>query len=224
MDALNDWIDSILPVAGSPWVFAIVFVLAMLDAILPVLPSESVVITFAVLSASGGEPNVLLLIAAAAAGAWAGDNLAYSLGRWAGPFAERKLLHGEKGRQGREKAEDWLKRYGGVMIVAGRYIPVGRTAVSVTAGLVRYPRPRFMLWDALAAVLWAAYSTLIGYWGGSVFKDNTVLGVLLGLGVALAITGIIEVVRRIVSWRRGARARSGKQSGKRPGERPGHEG
>ena len=68
-------------VAGaSGWAYAVVFLVAFLDAILPVVPSETVVITAGVVAA-GGDLRLGLIIVMAAGGAFAGDNFAYFPGR-----------------------------------------------------------------------------------------------------------------------------------------------
>ena len=75
---------------GSPWVYAALFAFAALDGFFPLVPSESLVITAGVFAASG-EPILPLVILAAAAGAFAGDHVAYLVGRTAGGrLAERR--------------------------------------------------------------------------------------------------------------------------------------
>ena len=65
---------------ASGWAYGVVFLLALLDVIVPVVPSETAVITAGVVAATG-DLNLGLIIVAAAAGAFAGDNLAYGVGR-----------------------------------------------------------------------------------------------------------------------------------------------
>ena len=65
---------------ASGWAYAVVFLLALLDAILPVVPSETAVITAGVVAGSG-RLSLPLIVASATAGAMAGDNTAYLVGR-----------------------------------------------------------------------------------------------------------------------------------------------
>ncbi len=67
--------------AGSPWVLAAVLTLAALDAFVPPLPSESVVIGLSAIAADTGHPNRWALFACAVVGAFLGDNLTYTMGR-----------------------------------------------------------------------------------------------------------------------------------------------
>src|SRR5215471_9601509 len=116
---------------ASGWAYAIVFLLAALDAVLPVVPSETAVITAGVVAA-GGDLSLPLVIVAAAAGAFAGDNFAYLIGH----------------------------RFG-----------------------------------ALAAVGWALYASLLGYFGGRAFEDAAWKGLIVALATGFAVAGLVEFVR-----------------------------
>ncbi|MDI2129667.1 DedA family protein [Yinghuangia seranimata] len=203
---MDAWFDPVLSFADSPWAYLIVALFAFADAMLPIVPSETALITCGVFASVGGvAPNLFLLIVAGAAGAWAGDNLVYLLGKRAEPFATRHLLSGDRGRRARKQAERWLDERGGVMIFVGRYIPAGRTAVSLTAGVTDYPGHRFRVFTALAGLAWATYATMLGYWGGTAFKDSPVKAVLAGVITAAVIGLLVEAVRRVLARRRRAR-------------------
>ncbi|MFD0788708.1 DedA family protein, partial [Micromonospora azadirachtae] len=94
---------------------------------------------------------------------------------------------------------------GGLILTVARYVPGGRTAVTLTMGAVGYPRRRFLAFDALAAGSWGLYSALVGYLGGLAFEQDPVRGLLLGLGLALNVTVVVEGVRLL---RRRGRRRS----------------
>ncbi|MFD0479540.1 DedA family protein [Nonomuraea thailandensis] len=83
-----------------------------------------------------------------------------------------------------------------------RYIPGGRTATTLTMGAVRHPLRSFTFFDLIATSSWAVYSGLIGYFGGMAFENDPIKGLLLGLGIALSITAVVEIVR----WVRKQRA------------------
>ncbi len=83
------------------------------------------------------------------------------------------------------------------MIVVARFVPGGRTAVTLTAGAVRYPLRSFSTFDAIAAVSWATYAALIGYLGGAAFEDDALKGTGVGLGLALGVTAVVELVRHV---------------------------
>jgi membrane protein DedA with SNARE-associated domain len=184
--------------------YLVAIVLPALDAIFPVLPSETVVIALGVATAGSADPRIALLVACAAAGAFLGDNLCYLLGRRFGPYVERRFFSGEKGARRRAWAEHSLARYGMPLIVVCRFIPGGRTAVMLSCGIVCYDRRRFVIATAIAGALWAAYSFFAGRLGGKAFEDRPWAGLLLAFAGTLAVSGLIEVIRRIRS-RKGQR-------------------
>lgn len=179
---------------ASGWAYAIVFALALIDAVIPLVPSETAVITAGVVAAAG-ELSLPLVIPAAAAGAFAGDNLAYAIGCRYGAQATHRFFRGDKARRRLDWASRQLDQRGGELIAIGRFIPGGRTAVTLTAGLTGFRWPRFALFDALAAILWAGYAALLGYLGGRAFEQQAWKGLLLALGIAFAVTLATEAAR-----------------------------
>ena len=97
-------------------------------------------------------------------------------------------------------AEEQLEERGGELIVVARFIPGGRTAVTLSAGTLAYPWRRFAAFDAAAALLWALYASLLGYYGGKTFESFW--GLVIALLTAFAIAGGIELVRWILKRRR----------------------
>jgi membrane-associated protein len=191
--------DSILHLANelmsSWWIYLALWGFAALDGFLPVIPSETLVVTAGVFAAASGEPNLYVVVVVAAIGAFIGDHVSYALGRGAGGRLLDRVKPGTK----RHAAVLWARRSlaerGGLVLVVARYVPGGRTAVTLTMGSVRYPLRQFSPFAALAAVSWALYCSLVGYIGGKAFEDNPLKGVILGIGLALAVTAIVEVVR-----------------------------
>lgn len=183
--------------------YLIAFVLPCLDAVLPIVPSETVIIAFGVATAGSVDPRIFLLVAFAAAGAWAGDNLSYLIGWRFGPWATRRFFApGTKGAARRDWAERSLNRFGMGLIIVCRFIPGGRTAVTLSCGLIRYPWPRFAVATAVAAVIWASYAFLAGRLGGKAFENQPLLGFAVAFGGALVISGLIELIRRAIAWHR----------------------
>jgi membrane-associated protein len=177
--------------------YLIALILPALDAILPVVPSETAVIALGVATAGSVDPRIALLIGCVAAGAFLGDNLGYLLGRRFGPAVERRFFATPKGKKARAWAERSLARFGTPLIIVCRFIPGGRTAVTLTCGLTGYPRRRFAAATAAAAAIWALYAFLIGRIGGQAFEDNPWAGLLIALGASIAITSLIEGIRRL---------------------------
>lgn len=179
---------------ASGWAYAIVLVLSLLDAVLPIVPSEASVITAGVVAATGGV-NLELVILAAAIGAFLGDNTAYWIGHRFGARARKRYFRGEKSQKSLAWADEQLDKRGGELIAVARFIPGGRTAVTLSAGTLHFPWRRFAVFDAIAAVLWASYAALLGYFGGQAFEGAAWKGLIVALATGLALTGLIEVVR-----------------------------
>jgi membrane-associated protein len=186
---------------ASWWAYAVVFIFVFLDALLPVVPSETAVITAAVVAATG-QLSLALVLAAAACGAFAGDNTAYGIGRRFGPSAQARYFRGEKGGKAIRWAERQLAERGGELILIARFIPGGRTAVTLSAGVARYPWRRFAVFDAIAGIFWASYASLLGFFGGKAFEHTPWAGLLLALGIAFAVTGAVEAGRAWVRHHR----------------------
>ena len=193
--------------------YLIAFLVPALDAIFPVLPGESAVIALGVATAGSTDPRIALLVGCAAAGAFAGDNLSYLLGRRFGPAVQRRFFTTSKGIKARAWAERSLDRYGTQLIVVCRFIPGGRTAVTLTCGLTGYPRRRFVSATALAAVIWALYAFFIGRLGGRAFEDNPWIGLVIAFGASIAVSAVVEAIRRLLARRRRAGAEAGASVG-----------
>ena len=177
--------------------YLVALVIPALDAIFPVLPSETAVIALGVATAGSADPRIALLVAFAAAGAFLGDNLSYLLGRHFGPAVQRRFFATPKGMKARAWAERSLGRFGMQLIIACRFIPGGRTAVTLTCGLTGYPRRRFIVATAAAAVIWALYAFFIGRIGGQAFEDKPWVGLLVACGGTIAISAAVEGIRRL---------------------------
>ena len=180
-------------VSNSAWTYGIVFGVSALDAFFPVVPSEATVITAAVLAADGGL-RLELIIPAAAVGAICGDNVSYWVGRLLGERIAEKLFVGTR-RKHLDRAHRLLEERGGYLIIIGRFIPGGRTAVTFAAGSLDWPWPRFIAFDVAAGLIWASYASLLGYLGGKTFENSTWKGLLLAFAGAALVTGTIEAVR-----------------------------
>jgi membrane-associated protein len=183
-------------VSGSPWTYLLLAVVCAGDAVLPVLPSETIVIAAAVL-AGQHHLSIVLVVVAAAVGALAGDNTAYAVGQSGLRRLADRLMKSEKNRRRLEWARAQLRHHGGWIIVVARFVPGGRTATTYVAGTVGMPwKSRFLPADGAAAVLWALYSSALGYFGGAAFEDNFWLPMLIAAGASLLLGVGGELLRR----------------------------
>jgi membrane protein DedA with SNARE-associated domain len=182
--------------------YLVAFLFPALDAVLPLLPSESAIVALGVSTAGSIDPRLILLVVLAAAGAFVGDNLCFAIGRYLGPWVDRRFFGSARGVRQRTWAQKTLEHYGGRLIIVCRFIPAGRTVVTFTCGAVGYPWRRFVGITALSGIIWAAYAFVIGRIGGTTFAGKPWLGLVVALGFAFAVSLAVEGIRRVLKWRR----------------------
>ncbi|WP_249998477.1 DedA family protein [Actinoplanes sp. M2I2] len=193
-----DLMSLVDPVMTSPLLYPLLAVLSSADGVVPIIPSEAVVLAAGVFAGTG--PGLPLVVLATAAGVFAGDHLAYYLSRTAlgprllgrSPRVERAVATAGRRLQGRA----------GLLIVTSRFLPGGRVTMNVAAGTTRLPLSRFSPASAIAALAWATYVAGLGVLGGAAFVANPLLGIAVGLGVSFLVAGLVELISR----RRGHRA------------------
>jgi len=187
-EALN---AAILSAASSPWIYVLIVGVVFADAILPPVPSETVVVAAAALGVSTGQPIIWLVIIFAAVGAIAGDNLTFWIGRKLGLSRFRWMRNA-----GSVRAFEWaragLDKRAGVLITTGRYIPVGRVAVNLTAGATGFSYRRFVPLSIVAGLSWSLYSVGVGLVAGAWFRETPLLGVTVGVVFAIVVGVVID--------------------------------
>lgn len=193
-NVISDLTDKLDEISSNWWFLLVIFAIALLDSVIPVVPSETTVIIGGV-AAGQGNQNIALVIFAGAFGAFLGDNLAYTIGdrfkglvfRWADRKTSRRNRLDAAGRQ--------IRKRGGMLLITARFIPGGRTILTISSGVTEQPRAWFAAWIAVATTIWASYAGLLGYLFGQTFKDNHTLAFWFAFGTAIGITGLIELVR-----------------------------
>jgi membrane-associated protein len=195
---LTDWITR---TSGRWWFLGVIFAIAYLDSVIPIVPSETTVIVGGV-AAGLHKQNLILVIVAGAVGAFLGDNSAYLIGRRASRWFDRRAERKPKFKERMAKATEQIRLRGGVLLVTARFIPGGRTALTLASGITHQPRKWFVGWIAIATTIWATYSAVLGYIGGQAFQDNHTKAFIVAFVLAISMTIIIEVVRHFVSRRK----------------------
>jgi membrane protein DedA with SNARE-associated domain len=191
---LNGLIDLL---TGSMWTYPLLFGICVGDAVFPAFPSETAMIVCGI-QAARGQLDLGLVIAIGAAGAFVGDNTAYAIGRWIGQPVVDRFFSGERARERLDWARRFLRERGSYVLIVARFIPGGRTATTFTSGLVHLRWPtQFAPYIFIAAILWASYAGLLGYFGGRTFRDQPILALLVAFGIAAAVGVAAELVRRL---------------------------
>jgi len=191
VDVIN---ELILQTVASPWLYAVLFAVTVIDGFFPPVPSETVLVAAAAVLASAGDVWALLPLGLVAAlGAAVGDNIAFGLGRRLGttrwswmrrPRVVATFAHAERALSQRSAA----------LILGARYIPVGRVAVNMSAGALRFPWRRFVPLSLVAGASWSALSLTIGLLAGSWVQEQPLVSAGVGVVVALALGVVIDRV------------------------------
>jgi membrane protein DedA with SNARE-associated domain len=188
---VTEWLDEF---SSNWWFLLIIFAVALLDSVLPVVPGETTVIAGGV-AAGAGNQTLAFVILAGAIGAFLGDNLAYTIGDRFEPRV-RAWAARKPNRQARiDSAGMQIKKRGGLLLITARFIPGGRTILTVSSGITQQPRLWFAAWVAVAGTIWATYAAVLGYLFGQAFEDNHTAAFWLAFGTALSITLLVELIR-----------------------------
>jgi membrane protein DedA with SNARE-associated domain len=158
-----------------------------LVGLVPLAPTEPVLVGMGVFAASGRLPLVWVIVVAAVSCSMS-DHLLYAVGRIAGVRVLRRL----SGKPSVTAANEWLStritKWGAPILVVGRWLPAGGTIGSVLTGTLRWRLHRFTPSSVVGGLLWSSYVALIGYFGGAI-TGEPLTGLLLSLGIA-ALLGI----------------------------------
>ncbi len=185
----------------SEYGYGLIALVIALEAMGVPLPGESLLIGSAIYCATTHKLSIAWVLVAAATGAIMGDNAGYAIGRSVG---YRVLV-----RYGRRVgiSEDRLvlgrylfRRYGGSVVLIGRFAAVLRTFVALLAGANRMSWPRFLFWNALGGIGWTC-----GY-GLAAYKAGEMIRRIEGpVGLALAAAAVPAVIAFFIFLRRNER-------------------
>jgi membrane protein DedA with SNARE-associated domain len=179
--------------------YLVVFLLVMIESIGVPVPGETALIGAALYAGSTHKLEIWWVIAVAIAGAIIGDNIGFSIGRYGG--AKLLLRHGHKVRlhEGRLKIGIWLfRRHGGKVVFWGRFVSVLRTYAAFLAGTNQMAWPRFLVFNAAGAIVWATTFGVAYYvFGSALQKLSTTIDIALGVaGVAALVAFLVWSKRK----------------------------
>jgi membrane protein DedA with SNARE-associated domain len=198
--AVTDLTERFGEFSSNWWFLLIIFAVALLDSVLPIVPGETTVIAGGVAAGTGSQ-SLALVILFGAVGAFLGDNLAY----WIGSRFEGRVREWAERRPQRairlEASALQIKKRGGLLLITARFIPGGRTILTISSGITHQPHAWFARWVAVAALIWATYAAVLGFLFGQAFEDNHALAFWFAFGTALGITALVELIR----WLRDSR-------------------
>ncbi|WP_415953779.1 DedA family protein [Streptomyces sp. KLOTTS4A1] len=177
------------------------FLLVVLGALVPVVPTGAVVSSAAALAFHHSAPqSQLYVFVVAALAAFTGDSVLYWLGargmrsrngsRWLRAIRDRAP------QERLEQAQHKLHEHSVSVLVLSRLVPAGRIPVMLACLIARWPLRRFARGNLPACLAWAATYQLIGILGGSLFPEAW-QGVAAAVGVTVLISAGPSVWRRM---------------------------
>lgn len=183
------------------WTFGIFFLVALTEMLFPPFPGDTLYFVGLIAVQAGGHAVTGALIATFLGG-FAGFIILFWLGRTKGRRLFGEHRRGLLSLAALKRAEAWFARWGGMVIVLGRFISGIRSVIPLTAGVSGYPVVPAMVFGAVSIALWngllAAAALILHESWGSVAKywQTYSLVVWLVAGVALAYFGWRTVRRR----------------------------
>lgn len=172
------------------------------------IPEDIVLISGGFLAAHNGHgvwPMVLISLF----GILGGDSLAYGMGRRFGIAIALQTPLRRFLTPGRlDRVDSLFRRHGEKILIAARFMPGVRAVAFFSAGAMRVPYWKFLLFDGLAALFSAPLWVILGYsFGQDVLEwAKRSQWVLVGIGVALVIAWLVF---RLVQSRKSARVADG---------------
>ena len=166
---LPDWLDPMKildnPTMGA-WVVVLACGIIFAETGLLVgffLPGDSLLFTAGLLVSTGSMPvNIWALMAMLIVSAFIGNQLGYLIGYKAGPAIFNKPESRLFKKQHVDTAHAFFEKHGGKALILARFVPIVRTFVPVIVGVAKMDMRKFVLFNAIGAVLWAGGVTLLG--------------------------------------------------------------
>lgn len=196
---MTDWIIQTISDLG----YLGIFLVMLAESIFPPIPSE-LIIPFAGFAAANGTLDFFGVLAAATIGAVVGMLPWYLAGRLFGLDRLRRLAD----RYGRlltmnaqeiDVAVGFFRRFGPVIVLFGRLMPIIRTLISIPAGLARMPLPVFLLASTAGALVWNTVLTLAGY---LLHEHYELVEVVLDPLSYIVLAGVVLLyIFRVVTWK-----------------------
>ena len=159
--------------------------------VLSFLPGDSLLFTVGLLTATGFIPfpigvTVLVIFVAA----FAGDQLAYGIGRKAGPAVFKREQSRFFNPENVERTNAFFEKHGGKAIIIARFLPIFRAFVPVAAGVGRMRYRTFVTFNLIGAFLWGVGLTLVGFFLGQIpfveeYAEYFIIGIVLLSGIPI---------------------------------------
>ena len=165
LQALIQWISDLL----SEYLFAGVFIAALIETIIPPIPTMAVFPTAGFIASQNGLSVIeaVFLGVIGGLGASIGSTVIYLIALKLGRTALLRYLNKVKVSEKKlERVERWFEKYGDKAVLFGRMVPVFREMISVPPGLLKMNVKKFLVYTILGSCGWGITMVLIGYFFG----------------------------------------------------------
>lgn len=157
---------------GGSWALWIVAAIIFAECAIMLgffLPGDTLLFGLGVIAATGALVQPIWLVCvvlcvAAILGNLVGYEVGYRLGETFLRGGRRQLVQ----RRHIERTEQFFERYGGRAIILARFVGVVRSVITVVAGAARMNRATYFTYSTIGALVWAAGTTLVGYFLGRI--------------------------------------------------------
>ena len=161
-----EWLTTLL----AEYLYAGVFIAAIIETIIPPIPTMAVFPTAGFLASQNNFElyQVILLGIIGGLGASIGSTVIYLVALKLGRVALLKYLRYVKVSEKKlTRVENWFQKYGDKAVLFGRMIPVFREMVSIPAGLLKMKFAKFLTYTILGSCGWSITLILVGYYFGN---------------------------------------------------------
>ncbi|MEO9254296.1 MAG: VTT domain-containing protein [Tepidiformaceae bacterium] len=151
------------------------------------LPGDTLLITAGLL-AQRGQLSVWILVPLLVVAALLGDFVGFEIGKQAGSRLFTREDSRLFKRRHLERAQLFYDRHGGKTIVVARFLAVIRTFAPTVAGAAKMPYRKFVVFNAIGAILWVPTMLLLGFaFGSTVPNLDLFFTALVAVTIALSV-------------------------------------
>ncbi|VDG17802.1 putative membrane protein, DedA family [Lactobacillus plantarum ZJ316] [Lactiplantibacillus mudanjiangensis] len=197
---LEQVIGPLLTTLGS-WSYILLFAVIFLETgmvIFPFLPGESLIFLASTMAATHTSLDIQILVPVFFVAAVIGDTVNFEIGRHLIrlPWLQRHLPQDKQ-----VKAQQFFAKYGSKAVMFGRFVPLIRTFVPLSAGGAKMPARSFAIWNLVGVGIWVAVGCSLGYFFGSISFVQThlslcFLGIMAAALIPAATITLVKALRQ----------------------------
>lgn len=186
-------------IAYGPMIYVILFAIVFAETglvVTPFLPGDSLLFAVGSLTALGGGLDLTTSVTVLWSAAVIGDNVNYSVGRFAG----RKLFTKKDSKlfnpHHLARTETFFAKHGGRTLVMARFLPIFRTYAPFVAGMCGMKYSRFLGFSVAGGAAWIGSFTVAGHYFGNFPAVKTNFHyVILAILVISALPAVYEILK-----------------------------